>query len=237
MGRENYGEEGSEMKNMVYWGLLVVFLPAMVFAQEKVEAPVWNAGDRWTFDREGPMEVTSCDAQCYAVKFSGGIFRKDASGIALFERSNLNVKYMLEGDRRKEYWDLRKKLLNFPVTLGKQWMDVIQYDALQQMGKYAVEISETFGALGWADVEVRAGKLRAIKLEYKCVGKWRGGMGWITDLESKAWYWYSPEVKNFVKCHYENGYTEPIDQAGKSESAKGGRGRADWELVSFELKK
>src|SRR5512137_341256 len=106
---------------MIFLALLIVLFPAMVFAQEKVEAPVWNVGDKWTFDREGPMEVTGRDAQCYAVKFSGGIFRKDASGIALFERSNLNVKYMLEGDQRKEYRDLRKKVLNFPVTPGKQW--------------------------------------------------------------------------------------------------------------------
>ena len=237
MGGEKHGKEGDEMKKMVYLGLLIVFLPVMVFGQEKIEAPVWNVGDRWTFGREGPMEVTSCDVQCYAVKFSGGIFRKDASGIALFERSNLNVKYMLEGDRRQEYRDLRKKVLNFPLTLGKEWRDLIQYDAQGTMGRYAVEISETFRVLGWEDVEVRAGKFKAIKLEYKCEGKWRGGMGWVTDLESKAWYWYSPEVKNFLKCQYEKGYTEPVDQVGKSESAKGGRGRADWELVSFELKK
>ena len=78
------------MKKMMLLGWLVAFLPAMVVAQEKIEAPVWNVGDKWTFDREGPMEVTGRDAQCYAAKFSGGIFRKDASGIALFERSNFN---------------------------------------------------------------------------------------------------------------------------------------------------
>ena len=155
----------------------------------------------------------------------------------LYSKGQTSIKYILEGDQRKEYWDLRKKVLNFPLTLGKQWMDLVQYDALQKMGKYAVEISETFGVLGWEEVEVRAGKFKAIKLEYKCIGKWRGRMGWITDLESKAWYWYSPDVKNFVKCHYEKGYTEPIDQAGKSESAKGERMRADWGLVSYELKK
>jgi len=225
------------MKKMAFLAWLIVFLPAMVFGQEKIEVPVWNVGDKWVFDREGPMEVTGRDAQCYAVKFSGGIFRKDASGIALLERSNLNVKYMVESDQRKEYWDLRKKVLNFPFTLGKQWRDTIQYYARGKMNRYAVEIPETFRVLGWEEVEVRAGKFKAIKLEYKCVGQWRGRMGWISDLESKAWYWYSPEVKNFVKCHYEKGYTEPIDQAGKSESAKGGRGRADWGLVSYELKK
>ena len=66
------------MKKMVFLGWLFVFLPAMVFAQEKVEGPVWNVGDKWVFDQGGPIEVIGCDAQCYSVKFSGGIFPKDA---------------------------------------------------------------------------------------------------------------------------------------------------------------
>jgi len=62
------------------------------------------------------MEVIGCDAQCFSVKFSGGIFSRDTSGIAVFDRSTLNVKYMLEKDRRKAYSGFRKTLLNFPFT-------------------------------------------------------------------------------------------------------------------------
>ena len=217
------------MKKIAYFGWLVVFLPFMVFAQEKIETPVWNVGDKWVFDREGPIEVTGRDAQCYSVQFSGGIFPKDASGIALFEKSTLNVKYMLEGDQRKEYRGFRKKILNFPLNLGKQWKDLIQRDipAISVgSGSYAAEYHETFRVLGWEEIEVRAGKFKAIKLEYKCEGKRRAAIGWVTEFESRAWYWYSPEVKNFVKCQYEKGYIEPIREA-----------RADWELVSYELRK
>jgi len=205
----------------------------MVFAQEKIEAPVWNVGDKWVFDREGPMEVTGRDARCYSVKFSGGIFPKDASGIALFERSTLNVKYMLEADQRKEYKGFRKKILNFPLTLGKQWKDLYQRDEYG-MGPgtifkpLAVDYQETFRVLGWGEVEVRAGKFKAIKLEYK-IETFLRSAGWVSMGESKAWYWYSPEVKNFVKCQYESGYTEALI------AEKGAR--ADWELVSYELKK
>jgi hypothetical protein len=226
------------MKKIIFLGCLVMFFPAMALAQEKLDAPTWNVGDKWVFNQEGPMEVTGLDAQCYTVKFSGGIFRRDASGIALFEKSNLNVKYRLEGNKRKEYRDLRKKILNFPLALGKQWSDLIQYDAQQTtINRAAVEVSETFRVLGWEEVEVPAGKFKAIKLEYKCEPKLRSGMGWTTHDVSKALYWYSPEVKNFVKCHYEKGYTEPVDQLGKSESKKEGRARRDWALVSYELKK
>jgi len=221
-------KEVNEMKKMILLGWLIVFLPAMVFAQEKVECPVWNVGDKWVFDREEPVEVTGRDAQCYAVKFSGGIFPKDSSGIALFERSTLNVKYMLEGDQRKEYRGLRKKILNFPLTLGKQWKDLYQRDELTRGGMVPYEYQETFRVLGWEEVEVRAGKFKAIKLEYKIETYSRGTIGWIPRGEFKAWYWYSPEVKNFVKCQYEKGYAEGPNDPGA---------RADWELVSYELRK
>jgi hypothetical protein len=218
------------MKKIIFLGWWVLFLPAMVFAQEKIEAPVWNVGDKWVFDREGPIEVVGCDAQWYSVKFLGGIFPKDAAGIAIFDRSTLNVKYMLEKDRRKEYRGFRKKILNFPLTLGKQWKDLYQVDEQGGWGgRVAVDYKETFRVLGWEELEVRAGKFKAIKLEYKIEPSWRDGIGWVTGIESKALYWYSPEVKNFVKCQYEKGYQEARIQE------RGARG--DWELVSYELKK
>jgi hypothetical protein len=220
------------MRKMIFF-LWVLFLsPSITWAQGKIETPVWNVGDKWVFDREGPMEVTGRDAQCYAVKFSGGIFPKDASGIALFERSTLNVKYILEGDQRKEYKDFRKKILNFPLTLGKQWKDLIQRDE-SGAGLYGrmgpVEYQETFRVLAWEEVEIQAGKFKAIKLEYKIETSWRGSQGWISQGESKARYWYSPEVKNFVKCQYGKGYQEALI---KEKGA-----RADWELASYELRK
>jgi hypothetical protein len=218
------------MKKIIFLGWLIAFLPAMVFAQEKIEAPIWNPGDKWVFDRGGPMEVIDCDAQCYSVKFSGGIFLRDASGIAVFERSTLNVKYMLEKDRRKAYRGFRKTILNFPLTPGKQWKDLYQVDEQGSWGgNVAAEYHETFLVLGGEEVEVRAGKFKAIKFEYKIKPSYREGIGWVTGTESKALYWYSPEAKNFVKCQYEKGYKEAIIQE------KGSRG--DWELVSYKLKK
>jgi len=209
------------MKKMILLGWLIIFIPVLVFAQEKIAAPIWNVGDKWVFDREGPIEVTGRDAQCYSVQFSGGIFPKDASGIALFEKSTLNVKYMLEGDQRKEYRGLRKKILNFPLTPGKQWKGSFERNEMGAIGGTGrAEYQETFRSLGWEEVEVRAGKFKAIKLEYRFVRSY----GYSSE-EYKAWYWYSPEVKNFVKCQYEKGYIEDRDERG------------DWKLVSYELGK
>ena len=219
------------MKKMVFLGLIIMFLPALVVAQEKVAAPVWNAGDKWIFDREGPMEVVGCDDKCFSVKFSGGMFARDTSGIAVFERSTLNVKYTLEKERRKKYLGLRKMILNFPLMQGKEWKDLYQVDEQGPWGgNVAVEYHETFRVLGGEEVEVRAGKFKALKVEYILRPSWRDGIGWVTGMESKALYWYSPEVKNIVKGHYEKGYKERM--ASQEKGA-----RENWELVSYELKK
>ncbi len=218
------------MKKMVFLGLIIMFLPGMLLAQEKIEAPVWNTGDKWVFDREGPIEVIGCDNKCYSVKFSGGIFSKDVSGIAIFERSTLNVTYILEKERRKKYVGFRKMILNFPLIPAKEWKDLYQVDEQGAWGgNVAVEYHETFRVLGEEEVDVRAGKFKAIKLEYTLQPKWRDSFGWLTGIESKALYWYSPEVKNFVKCQYEKEYTEA--------RIKGKGTRENWELVSYELKK
>ena len=218
------------MKRIILLGLLLVFLAPMVFAQEKVEGPVWNIGDKWVFDRGGPMEVVGCDAQFFSVRFSGGMFARDSSGVAVFDRSTLNVKYMLEKDRRKAYSGFRKTILNFPLTSGQQWKDLYQVDEPGAWGgMVAVDYNETFRVLEWEELQVRAGKFKAIKVEYKLEPSWRDGIGWVTGTESKALYWYSPEVKNFVKCQYEKGYREARIQ-GKGD-------RENWELVSYELKK
>jgi len=218
------------MKRIILLGLLLVFLAPMVFAQEKVKGPVWNIGDKWVFDRGGPMEVVGCDAQFFSVRFSGGMFARDSSGVAVFDRSTLNVKYMLEKDRRKAYSGFRKTILNFPLTSGKQWKDLYQVDEPGAWGgMVAVDYNETFRVLEWEELQVRAGKFKAIKVEYKLEPSWRDGIGWVTGTESKALYWYSPEVKNFVKCQYEKGYREARIQ-GKGD-------RENWELVSYELKK
>ena len=47
------------VKKIIFLGLLLVFLAAMVFAQEKIEAPVWNVGDKWAFTGNGNVEVVS----------------------------------------------------------------------------------------------------------------------------------------------------------------------------------
>jgi len=114
------------MKKIILLGWLIVFLPAMVFAQEKVEAPVWNIGDKWTFTGDGSIEVVKADQSGYILKLSEGncVFETQGCKTIIFEKSTLKRIYALEGDKRKKYTMRLTTILNFPFSPGKQWKDV-----------------------------------------------------------------------------------------------------------------
>ena len=211
------------MEKMIILGWLIVFIPVMVFAQEKVEAPVWNVGDKWVFT-QGNIEVIGADKKSYALNFSKDTCILENLGfeIIIFEKSTLNRIFILKGDLREKYTLGRRRILNFPLNPGKQWQDTYTGKVLtgEYAGRWTNQYSESFAVLGWEDVEVRAGKFKAIKLEYKIkvttpVAMAHGREGWIR-------YWYSPDAKYFVKCQYDKGFYA---------------GEKDWELTSFEVKK
>jgi hypothetical protein len=56
--------------------------------------------------------------------------------------------------------------------------------------------------LGWEDGEIKAGKFKFIKWEYKTTVS--SPHAWSPkDQEIKHYYWYSPDAKYFVKCQYD----------------------------------
>jgi hypothetical protein len=188
---------------------LAVFIPAILFAQDKVEAPVWNIGDKWSLTGDVTITVVNADEQTYAVKYStaGG------ESILICEKSSLNRLYSMDKDKRTPYEGRNKRLFNFPLEIGKNWKDNFTTKGAIKQYTY----SETFTVLGWEDVVVQAGKFKTVKIEY------RQGRVDEPAKEGKLWYWYSPDVKYMVKCQYEKGdYWDAL---------------YDWELTSFTLKK
>ena len=114
------GEEGNKMRKIMFLGLLVVFLPAMVSAQEKIDAPAWNVGDKWTFTSDGIIEVIKADQSGYTLKFSKRtcIYETQGYDTILFHKSSLNRLNFLEGDKQKKYTRGHKKLFDFPLSVG-----------------------------------------------------------------------------------------------------------------------
>ena len=197
------------MKKMILLSFLVLFIPAIVCGQDKVEVPVWNMGDKWKLTEDVIIMVVNADERYYGVKYLTGA----GESILIFEKSSLNRIYYMDKDNRKPYELRNKRLLNFPLEIGKSWKD--KYMTKGALKEYTYW--ETFTVLGWEDVQVQAGKFKAVKIEYKQAREDEPAK------EGKLWYWYSPDVKYMVKCQYGKG-----DYWDASY---------DWELTSFELKK
>ncbi len=218
------------MKKMVFLAWMIVFLPAMAFAQEKVEAPVWNVGDKWSFTGNGSIEVAKADQSGYILKFSEGIciFERQGFNAILFEKVSLNRVYSVEGDKRKKYIMGLSRTLDFPLIAGKQSKSGYSAIAVSQIagfGRY-LDYSEVFKVIGWEDVEVRQGKFKALRLEYrrKIIGA-TASMGANLGEEIINQYWYSPDAKYFVKCQYDKDWMKSDKEI------------FNWELTSFQLKK
>ena len=202
------------MKKKILLIFLVLLIPTIVSGQGKVEAPVWNVGDKWTLSEDVVITVVNADENSYTVKYLTS--RGDLT--LIYEKSSLNRLYYMDRDKRIKYEGRNIRLFNFPLDIGKTWED--KYITKQAaLATQETTYLETFTVLGWEEIVVQAGKFKALKLGYKqeMVGQTAG-----RPKEGKAWYWYSPDVKYMVKCQYEKSdYWDAI---------------YNWEIISFKLK-
>ncbi len=217
------------MKKMAFLGCLILFLAPTVFAQEKVETPVWNAGDKWVFTNNGTIEVLSVDQNAYVVKFSDDICVIERQGFntIIFEKATLQRIYSLEGEERNKYARGARNMLNFPLIPGKQWENAYNARPVISTLRHlsSLDYYEKFRILGWDDITIKGGKFKALKME-NIRGHKSGGTPWVPSVEGKNLYWYSPDVKYFVKCEYDPAQVRYY----KGEVF-------NWELTSFQLKK
>ena len=204
------------MKKIIVLLMISLLFPSITWTQEKVEAPVWNVGDKWVFT-QGNIEVVGADENSYILNFSKDtcIVENRNFEKIIFDKSTFNRIYALKGVKREKYTIGNKKVLNFPFHLGKRWIDHFAAEVLTGPIKGSMcAYSETFKVLGWENLEVRAGNFKTVKLE--CISENKTVRRLGTNI-----YWYAPEVKYFVKCQYDTSYWTGI---------------ADWELASFKLK-
>ncbi len=202
------------MKKMIVLTFLMLSVPVMVYGQDKVEAPVWNVGDKWTLSGDVVVTVVNADQQSYAVEYI-----TSRGEVTFFcDKTSLNRLSYMGKDKPIKYEGRNKRLFNFPLTIGKTWKDQYVTKSAAPAPK-EVAFLETFTVSGWEEVAVAAGKFKALKLEYK---QETVGQTGNRPKEGKAWFWYSPDVRYMVKCKYEKSdYWDEL---------------YDWELVSFKLK-
>jgi hypothetical protein len=203
------------MKKIILLSFLVLFIPAIVCGQDRVAAPIWNVGDRWNLTEDVIISVANADQNAYAVKY----FTAGGESILIYDKPSLNRLFIMDKDKRIKYEGRNKRLFNFPLEIGKSWSDKFTIKS-GTFGAQEITVTETFTPLGWENIQIQAGKFRAIRIEYKSE---MAAQAPGRPKEGKAWYWYSPDVKYMLKCQYDR--TEYWDAI------------YDWELTSIKLMK
>jgi|WetSurSiteA1Bulk_404760.scaffolds.fasta_scaffold108506_1 hypothetical protein len=205
------------MRKLIWLLWAILLFPSITWAQDKIEAPVWNVGDKWALT-QGSVEVVSVDQNSYTLTFSKDTCRVENMGHEkiVFDKSTLNKIDGIREDKCEKITQPQRRILDFPFNLGKEWSDTgTVTPSSGPMKGITMDFSETFKVLGWEDVKVQAGIFKTIKLRHTIKNKTMNASG-------ESLYWYAPEVKYFVKCEYDTSYW---------------LGVTNWELISFQLTK
>ena len=211
------------MKKVAILGCLILFLAPMVWAQEKVESPVWKVGDKWTYRADNGWEWTfetiGDEKDLYSIVYIMSEGQMKGKWIRYYNKKDMNiVKVIRDGKEDKEECQRLNKLYNFPLFSGKKWTSC--YSTYSQFSRYDIDMLIKYSAIGFEDVEVPAGKFRVFKVKVT-----QSAMG--TEYKGNFHYWWAPDVRNLIKF-----------ETDKSDFWARGKG-ADFqkfELVSFELK-
>jgi len=179
--------------------LLVLFIPAILYGQDKVEAPVWSVGDKWTWKTASGATLHS---QVVDVKEDLYVLRmqKDPD-LYGYDKKTMNVKLLTkEGGGQFNFDKPWRKVLDFPMFVGKKWTDTIDEVAKRQLIRRraaGITFMYEFSIEKFEEITISAGTFKCYKIRLNETN--------ITSTKSK-WvdYWYSPEVKNWIKRELEN---------------------------------
>lgn len=211
----------------------LLFLSAIAlpnaFAQSpaQVERPEFVIGDRWVsrqVDLHSDEEVNKWELKVTglhedSVQFAGvTLANKDASKVGKSyktsaSRSTLTIPNSLVVEGKEVKFD-------FPLEVGKTWK--YDYKNARSDGKGYIAHSAEAKVDGWEDVEVPAGKFKALKVTHYIFYSNVNASGRTTNRATQKNYWYSPEVKREVKYEF-------VDRSGAGD-------RVRTELVEYEVK-
>lgn len=203
------------MKKIVILCLAILFLTTIIQAEEKCEAPILNVGDRWTYkNKDGytwTREVVGVEDNFYIIRVEG------RENLFVIDKATLNDRFFIEpgvGGRRKEIIGTHRKLFDFPMFVGKEWVDITE--DIPHSGYKKVTYRCEFKIEGVEKVPVPAGVFTAFIIQYKQTNMKSMRSGWKR-------FWYSPEVKSWVKQEVEKTKYWPYWHQNA-------------ELISYELK-
>jgi hypothetical protein len=138
-----------------------------------------------------------------------------------YDKKTMNVKSLIkEGGGQFKFDIAWRKVLDFPMFVGKKWTDTTYSKQAQRLtGKRQTEVTyiNEFNVEGFEDITTLAGTFKCYKIRLKQTNMSVSQSGWVH-------YWYSPEVKIWIKREREN---TPYWNSAWTENA---------ELISYILK-
>jgi len=179
--------------------------------------------------KEKVWEVTGFDGNLAQVKWSDGASRwdNDSAGTYFLDQDWVVRKGVTKkGDallspRMGPFAIIGKKVLSFPLYVGKTWDFNSEDRSLMQGGR--TNFYTYLKVIGCEEVGTRAGKYLALKIEARLVPL--GGSSW--DI---TYWWYSPDAKNIVKKELGQFYEPYAGLHGRPFRPP------DYELMEVELK-
>jgi hypothetical protein len=207
------------MKRISIFATIVFILMVWDFAlsQEKIDAPIWNVGDRWTYQtadgKRFTNSVVKVDDEFFVVRMGGSPY------LQVFDRKTMTIKKWIDSSGTEASPNVMN-IYDFPLFVRKKWGGRIHTSGMGVVGEAGWEYS--FRVEDIEGTNTIAGSFKAYRLYAKVVNLASGARG-----GRSAWikFWYSPEAKVWIKREVE-----------KSTFWQGTRYN-DTELVSYELKR
>jgi len=201
------------MKKIIILGFLFLFLASQTWSQEICEAPVWKAGDKWTY-----KEATGATFTAEVVDIQQDVFvlkSQAFQNLQALDKKTLNLESLIGQGGQKILPKMARKLYNFPLFVGKNWTESFPFTSARTPG--SINVMCDYRIENIEEVKTPLGTFKTYVIYLKQGVPAYGKYGWVR-------YWYSPEVKTWIKRELE-----------KTDYWIGSR-MYDAELISYELK-
>lgn len=200
--------------------LAVAFLCAAAAQAQDVPRPDVKAGDSWTYRRVDYETRTVTGVLAGRVSFAND---RVIQIVNQRQGGEVDTTFTAEWNQvtsaNTGIFDPHQDIFRFPLRPGNT--HEARYEVrFPQQGAYHVRHERKVRVLGWEEIEVPAGRFRALRVESQ--GSFQR-LDRSVSGTAKEVMWYVPEVKRYVKWTFENSTF---------------RGRVQWwgfELVDYKL--
>ena len=202
---------------------VLLAVAGMVQAQgdAPVQRPQVHAGDAWTYRYTIYVPTNRTTLVDSKVTYADDrVIHLVADDIAGVKDTDLTYtsEWNLVASRRTGIYEPHSGMLKFPMRPGDRWPS--RYKITFPREDYSTVQDRIARVEGWEDVQVPAGRFRALKVvaEGSSRRSDRPLPGTVREV-----MWYSPEVKRYVKWTYEAGSPRSVNRS------------FEYELVDYRL--